>query len=254
MWYLTDMTFVLILEVIGTIAFAVSGALTAVRKKLDIFGVVMLGFTTALGGGIIRDVLLGVIPPMAFRNPFYALLAAALNIISAFLQGGLDQHDRRGSLLPDNSVCCPDFVSQGDQPLLQGLYVRSVCGSRQNKAKQAHSQHSAQHSPDLYSHIPASFLLPVSIHPYNDGSVHLLSQVQFGNKKPLKHMLQRNKRTGESVRPNQMASGGIGGFGPKYFSISALLSLKAFFVKSHSRVGRFRITFRRRSTRFSQYL
>lgn len=78
MWYLTDMTFVLILEVIGTIAFAISGALAAVRKKLDIFGVVMLGFTTALGGGIIRDVLLGVIPPMAFRNPFYALLAVAV--------------------------------------------------------------------------------------------------------------------------------------------------------------------------------
>ena len=52
---------------------------------------------------------------------------------------------------------------------------------------------------------------------------------------------------------NQMASGGIGGFGPKYFSISALLRPKAFFVKSHSRVGRFRTTFRRRSTRFCQY-
>lgn len=84
LWYLTDMTFVLILEVIGTIAFAVSGALTGVRKKLDIFGVVMLGFTTALGGGIIRDVLLGVIPPMAFRNPFYALLAAAVATLMFF--------------------------------------------------------------------------------------------------------------------------------------------------------------------------
>lgn len=72
------MEFVLILEVIGTVAFAISGALTAVRKKLDIFGVVMLGFTTALGGGIIRDVLLGIIPPMAFKNPFYALLAVAV--------------------------------------------------------------------------------------------------------------------------------------------------------------------------------
>ena len=58
----------------------------------------------------------------------------------------------------------------------------------------------------------------------------------------------------EPVRPDQTASGGIGGFGPKYFSISALLRPKAFFVKSHSRVGRFRITFRRRSTRFCQYL
>ena len=53
---------------------------------------------------------------------------------------------------------------------------------------------------------------------------------------------------------DQIASGGIGGFGPKYFSISSLLRPKAFLVNSHSRVGRFRITFRRRSTRFFQYL
>ena len=66
--------------------------------------------------------------------------------------------------------------------------------------------------------------------------------------------IEDNDLAGESVRPDQMASGGIGGFGPKYFSISALLRPKAFFVKSHSRVGRFRITFRRRSTRFCQYL
>ncbi len=84
MWYSKVMDFVSVLEVIGTVAFAVSGALTAVRKKLDIFGIVMLGFTTALGGGIIRDVLLGVIPPMAFRNPFYALLAVATSILMFF--------------------------------------------------------------------------------------------------------------------------------------------------------------------------
>ena len=48
--------FLLILEIIGTVAFAVSGAMTGLSKKMDIFGVVILGLTTAVGGGVIREV------------------------------------------------------------------------------------------------------------------------------------------------------------------------------------------------------
>ena len=50
-------------EIIGTVAFAVSGAMAAVRKRLDIFGVLFIGGVTALGGGTVRDVLLGHFPP-----------------------------------------------------------------------------------------------------------------------------------------------------------------------------------------------
>lgn len=64
-----------ILEIIGTIAFSISGALTAIRKKMDIFGVVILGMTTAVAGGIIRDLILGITPPTAFVEPVYALVA-----------------------------------------------------------------------------------------------------------------------------------------------------------------------------------
>lgn len=46
-----------ILEIIGTIAFASSGAMIAIEKKMDIFGVNILGATTAVGGGIMRDVI-----------------------------------------------------------------------------------------------------------------------------------------------------------------------------------------------------
>ena len=73
--------FVLVLELIGTVAFAASGAIIAVRKKMDIFGVCVLALTTAVGGGIIRDLLLGVTPPATFRNPVYALTAAAVSVI-----------------------------------------------------------------------------------------------------------------------------------------------------------------------------
>ena len=61
--------FVSALEMIGTVAFAASGALTAMRKKMDLLGVIVLGVVTAVGGGMIRDILLGISPPLAFRNP-----------------------------------------------------------------------------------------------------------------------------------------------------------------------------------------
>ena len=74
------MDYLLIFEIIGTVAFAISGAYTAIEKHMDIFGVVILGTTTAVGGGIIRDILLGVTPPAAFREPIYALVAILVSI------------------------------------------------------------------------------------------------------------------------------------------------------------------------------
>lgn len=52
-------------ELIGAVAFAVSGAALAVKKGMDLFGVAMMGMTTAVGGGILRDVMLGQTPPAA---------------------------------------------------------------------------------------------------------------------------------------------------------------------------------------------
>lgn len=57
-----------VLDLLGIAVFAVSGALAAVRARLDLFGVVVLATTTALGGGVIRDVLLGITPPSALRH------------------------------------------------------------------------------------------------------------------------------------------------------------------------------------------
>lgn len=60
----------LIIEVLGTIAFAVSGAMLAIDRKMDAFGVLFLGLVTAAGGGFMRDVTLGIIPPSMFTSPF----------------------------------------------------------------------------------------------------------------------------------------------------------------------------------------
>lgn len=62
-----------IIEIIGTVAFASSGALIGINKNMDIFGVNVLGITTAIGGGIIRDVILGIHPPGTFRDPVFVV-------------------------------------------------------------------------------------------------------------------------------------------------------------------------------------
>ena len=73
--------FIFILELIGTVAFASSGAMIAIEKKMDIFGVNVLGATTAVGGGIMRVIILGLTPPGAFSHPVYVLVAALTSTI-----------------------------------------------------------------------------------------------------------------------------------------------------------------------------
>lgn len=73
--------FVKVLELIGTVAFAASGALIAMRKHMDLLGVIVLGVVTAIGGGILRDLILGITPPLAFRDPTCAIVAIATAIV-----------------------------------------------------------------------------------------------------------------------------------------------------------------------------
>lgn len=73
-------TVLFIFEIIGTAAFAISGAMTGLAKKMDIFGVAILGLTTAIGGGIVRDLILGNTPPTTFRNPTYAVVAVLVSL------------------------------------------------------------------------------------------------------------------------------------------------------------------------------
>lgn len=78
-----------VLELIGAAAFAVSGAMVAIEKRADIFGILFLAVTTALGGGVIRDVLIGRIPPVMFVSYWYLLISvvAALAVfIDAYLR------------------------------------------------------------------------------------------------------------------------------------------------------------------------
>lgn len=73
-----------VIEAIGVFAFALSGALLAVRRGFDLVGVIVLAVLTAIGGGVLRDVLLGDTPPDAFVEwPYFAapLIAAAITFL-----------------------------------------------------------------------------------------------------------------------------------------------------------------------------
>ncbi|GAA4752935.1 trimeric intracellular cation channel family protein [Gordonia alkaliphila] len=68
-------------ELIGTIAFAASGALMAVRRNLDVVGILLLAVATALGGGILRDVTIGNTPPNAFTDMRYLIAAVVTGMV-----------------------------------------------------------------------------------------------------------------------------------------------------------------------------
>ena len=73
--------FIFFVNLVGTVAFAASGAMIGLKKGMDLFGVCILGLTTAVGGGILRDLILGLTPPSAFQNPTSALVALAVSAI-----------------------------------------------------------------------------------------------------------------------------------------------------------------------------
>jgi uncharacterized membrane protein YeiH len=76
-----------VFEIIGTIAFAISGATTAIKKELDLLGVIVLGMVTAVGGGVLRDVI-GNVEPAIFSNTgivWLAFFTAFLTFVIAYI-------------------------------------------------------------------------------------------------------------------------------------------------------------------------
>ena len=69
------MDFITVMEWIGTVAFAVSGAVVAIERELDYYGICFMAIITAIGGGIIRDVLINQSLPASLANPMYALVS-----------------------------------------------------------------------------------------------------------------------------------------------------------------------------------
>lgn len=78
------------LDMLGTAAFAASGALAGVRRSMDLFGVLVLGLVTATGGGTLRDLLMGDTPPFVFRDERYIYLSVGVSLAVFLLHRHLD--------------------------------------------------------------------------------------------------------------------------------------------------------------------
>lgn len=86
-----DLSLFNILDLLGTMAFAISGALAAMNRRLDLFGIFIIGFVTAIGGGTIRDVLIGNTPVTWMENTIYIYLIGVVTIVSIIFRTRLDR-------------------------------------------------------------------------------------------------------------------------------------------------------------------
>ncbi len=104
-------TVILILEIIGTVAFAAAGAIVGIKKEADLFGVIFLGTITAVGGGVLRDVIIGKTPPTAFVNIIFvsvAILTALIVFVFVYNRPSLADNKKI-----DNTVNFFDAIGLG---------------------------------------------------------------------------------------------------------------------------------------------
>ena len=89
-----------LIDILGTIAFAISGVLVAMDKRLDVFGVFIIAFVTAVGGGTLRDVLIGNTPVGWMTQPNYTIIIT-LTVVFSILFAGRLKHFRKSLFLFD---------------------------------------------------------------------------------------------------------------------------------------------------------
>ena len=84
-------TLLLVLDLVGTFVFAISGAMAGVKHRLDLFGVLVLSFVAANTGGIARDVLIGAVPPPAVSDWRYLAVSLLAGVVTFFCYGAVDR-------------------------------------------------------------------------------------------------------------------------------------------------------------------
>ncbi|MFD2419797.1 trimeric intracellular cation channel family protein [Amycolatopsis pigmentata] len=117
---------VLVPDLMGVFVFGLSGGLAGVRARLDLFGVTVLAGITALGGGVVRDLLLGLTPPFALRHWPYVAVAFVAGLV-AFLMHAQVQRLRRAYLVLDAAGLGLFTVTATKLGLQQGLGLVGAC-------------------------------------------------------------------------------------------------------------------------------
>lgn len=122
-------TFMMIFEILGTISFSVSGAILAMKKRMDILGVMVLGLVTAVGGGILRDILMGQLPPVVFINPQNAVIALASAFL-AFVVGAILSKNKKEihSKIWNFALLLSDAIGLGVFTVLGIRYINEQLG------------------------------------------------------------------------------------------------------------------------------
>lgn len=110
-------TFVHILDLGGTFVFAISGAVAAVNRRLDIFGILVLSFVAGNVGGITRDLLIGAVPPAALTDGRYLLVSVVAGLITFFSYAGVDR--LRTPVLLFDAVGLSFFAVAGTQKAIE---------------------------------------------------------------------------------------------------------------------------------------
>ncbi|OOH86350.1 hypothetical protein BMT54_11020 [Pasteurellaceae bacterium 15-036681] len=108
-------SFLFIQDLIGTIVFAISGAMAARQHKMDIFGVFVLAFVTGVGGGTLRDVMIGSTPVFWMKQPIYVLMIILAVAITVVLKNIMDKSYWKTGLLVFDAIGLGVFTVIGVQ-------------------------------------------------------------------------------------------------------------------------------------------
>ncbi|PQD93918.1 hypothetical protein CYL18_17325 [Pradoshia eiseniae] len=124
-----------LLSIIGTIAFAISGALVAMEEEYDLFGIYLLGFVTAFGGGAVRNILLGIpLSQLWHQDRLFLIAFISISLTCVFHQSLMPHWNKWGNIF--DAIGLSAFAVQGalkavdmDAPLLAVIFAAILTGS-----------------------------------------------------------------------------------------------------------------------------
>ncbi|MEN2838868.1 hypothetical protein HPFOLIGI_01036 [Mannheimia haemolytica] len=108
-------SFLFIQDLIGTIVFAISGAIAARQHKMDIFGMFILAFVTGVGGGTLRDMMIGSTPVFWMKQPIYVLMITLAVVITAIFRNQISRKSWQTGLLVFDAIGLGVFTVIGVQ-------------------------------------------------------------------------------------------------------------------------------------------